>query len=58
MMHIALLSWSIGNRIASADDMRTFVEQFSNSRAEFDFINVGRGKENADSNMRNEFLVA
>jgi hypothetical protein len=38
--------------------MRTFAEQFTNSRAEFDFINVGRGKENADSKMRSEFPVA
>jgi hypothetical protein len=34
------------------DDMRIFAEKFTNSRAEFDFVNVGRGKENADSKMR------
>ncbi|THC99698.1 hypothetical protein EYZ11_000859 [Aspergillus tanneri] len=32
--------------------MRTFAELFTNSRAEFDFVNVGHGKENADSKMR------
>ncbi|CZR65771.1 uncharacterized protein PAC_15671 [Phialocephala subalpina] len=45
-------SLRLSNVIESADDMRTFAEQFTNSRAEFDFINVGRGKENADSKMR------
>jgi hypothetical protein len=51
-------SLRLSNVIESADDMRTFAEQFTNSRAEFDFINVGRGKENADSKMRSEFPVA
>jgi len=32
--------------------MSEFAESFSNSRAEFDFVNVGRGKDNADSKMR------
>ncbi|KAH8434157.1 uncharacterized protein LDX57_011795 [Aspergillus melleus] len=32
--------------------MRLFAELFTNSRAEFDFVNVGHGKENADSKMR------
>jgi hypothetical protein len=35
--------------------MSEFAESFSRSRAEFDFINVGRGKENADSKMRKMF---
>ncbi|KAI0602107.1 hypothetical protein F4775DRAFT_300261 [Biscogniauxia sp. FL1348] len=34
------------------DDMRIFAEHFTNTRADFDFINVGKGKENADSKMR------
>ncbi|KAH9907499.1 hypothetical protein F4778DRAFT_544149 [Xylariomycetidae sp. FL2044] len=34
------------------DDMRLFAESFTNSRADFDFVNVGKGKENADSKMR------
>ncbi|KAI2468359.1 hypothetical protein F4781DRAFT_398549 [Annulohypoxylon bovei var. microspora] len=34
------------------DDMRLFAERFTNSRAEFDFVNVGKGKENADSKIR------
>ncbi|KAI0477759.1 hypothetical protein GGR56DRAFT_424869 [Xylariaceae sp. FL0804] len=34
------------------DDMRLFAEHFTNSRADFDFVNVGKGKENADSKMR------
>jgi len=38
--------------IDSDEDMRTFAEQFTNSRAEVDFVNVGRGKENADSKLR------
>lgn len=44
--------------IAAPDDMRTFAEQFTISRAEFDFINVGHGKENADYKMTSEFPVA
>ncbi|KAF7719258.1 Uncharacterized protein PECH_004814 [Penicillium ucsense] len=32
-------------------DLHRFAEQFTNSRAEFEFINVGPGKENADSKM-------
>merc|ERR1712093_542822 len=48
-------SLRLSNIIESADDRRTFAEQFTNSRAEFDFINVGRGKENADSKMRKMF---
>ncbi|PLB48937.1 hypothetical protein P170DRAFT_407754 [Aspergillus steynii IBT 23096] len=32
--------------------MRLFADLFTNSRAEFDFVNVGHGKENADSKMR------
>jgi len=35
--------------------MSEFAEHFSRSRAEFDFINVGRGKENADMKMRRMF---
>jgi hypothetical protein len=35
--------------------MSEFAESFSRSRAEFDFVNVGRGKENADSKMRKMF---
>ncbi|KAG0649144.1 hypothetical protein D0Z07_4472 [Hyphodiscus hymeniophilus] len=48
-------SLRLSNVIESADNMRTFAEQFTNSRAEFDFINVGRGKENADAKMRKMF---
>lgn len=32
--------------------MTRFAEQFTNSSADFDFVNVGRGKENADMKMR------
>lgn len=42
------------NAIDSEDKMRVFAEQFTNSRAEFDFVNVGHGKENADSKMRSK----
>ncbi|KAI2628784.1 hypothetical protein GGR54DRAFT_588717 [Hypoxylon sp. NC1633] len=38
--------------IDSDDDMRVFAERFTNSRADFDFVNVGKGKENADSKIR------
>jgi hypothetical protein len=38
--------------IQSENDMRMFAVSFNNSRAEFDLINVGNGKENADSKMR------
>lgn len=34
------------------EEMRVFAERFTNSRADFDFINVGKGKENADSKIR------
>ncbi|KAI1387468.1 uncharacterized protein F4822DRAFT_406585 [Hypoxylon trugodes] len=34
------------------DQMRLFAERFTNSRADFDFVNVGKGKENADSKIR------
>ncbi|OTB09539.1 hypothetical protein M426DRAFT_316088 [Hypoxylon sp. CI-4A] len=34
------------------EDMQIFAERFTNSRADFDFINVGKGKENADSKIR------
>ncbi|KAI8635615.1 hypothetical protein F5Y19DRAFT_461203 [Xylariaceae sp. FL1651] len=34
------------------DSMRLFAEQFTNTHADFDFINVGKGKENADSKIR------
>ncbi|KAI0003604.1 hypothetical protein F4779DRAFT_601327 [Xylariaceae sp. FL0662B] len=34
------------------DEMRLFAEHFTNTRADFDFVNVGKGKENADSKMR------
>jgi len=36
------------------DDMRVFAETFTNSRWEFDFVNVGHGKENADSKLRSK----
>lgn len=40
------------NVIERDEDMRLFAEKFTNSRAEVDFVNVGRGKENADSKLR------
>ncbi|EAW10812.1 uncharacterized protein ACLA_052850 [Aspergillus clavatus NRRL 1] len=43
------------NVIDFEDKMRMFAELFTNSRAEFDFVNVGHGKENADSKMRRMF---
>ena len=42
----------LGN--ALRQDMFSFAENFTNSRAEFDFVNVGRGKENADSKIRRQ----
>jgi hypothetical protein len=41
--------------ITARFQMSEFAERFSRSRAEFDFVNVGRGKENADSKMRRMF---
>ncbi|KAJ5115501.1 hypothetical protein NUU61_001260 [Penicillium alfredii] len=38
--------------VNSRDDMRTFSEHFTNNSAEFDFVNVGRGKENADFKVK------
>lgn len=40
------------NVISHRNDLVTFAEHFTTSRGEFDFINVGHGKENADSKMR------
>ncbi|KAJ6088406.1 hypothetical protein N7486_009667 [Penicillium sp. IBT 16267x] len=37
--------------IAFERDLHRFAERSTNSRAEFEFINVGSGKENADSKM-------
>ena len=34
-------SMRLSNIIESADDMRTFAKQFTNCRAELDFVNVG-----------------
>lgn len=34
------------------DSLRIFAEQFTNTYADCDFINVGKGKENADSKIR------
>ncbi|KXJ86322.1 hypothetical protein Micbo1qcDRAFT_36252 [Microdochium bolleyi] len=38
--------------VPSDDYMRVFAEKFTNSSAEIDFVNVGKGKENADSKIR------
>ncbi|ETS73649.1 hypothetical protein PFICI_14595 [Pestalotiopsis fici W106-1] len=41
------------SRIIERDeDMKIFAEHLTNSRTEVDFVNVGRGKENADSKLR------
>lgn len=40
--------------VPNDDYMRIFAEQFTNSGAEIDFVNVGKGKENADSKIRRE----
>ncbi|KAI1419649.1 hypothetical protein F5Y12DRAFT_209008 [Xylaria sp. FL1777] len=34
------------------ESLRVFAEQFTNTHADCDFINVGKGKENADSKIR------
>lgn len=36
--------------------MRIFAEYFNKSRAEFDMVDVGSGKENADAKMRSKYL--
>lgn len=38
--------------IGSEKDIRLFAEYFNKSRAEFDMVDVGSGKENADAKMR------
>ncbi|RYC65081.1 hypothetical protein CHU98_g1082 [Xylaria longipes] len=38
--------------IDADDSLRIFAEQFTNTYADCDFINVGKGKENADSKIR------
>ncbi|KAI1258110.1 hypothetical protein MGN70_001157 [Eutypa lata] len=45
-------SLRLSHVIYSDDEMRLFAERFTNSRADFDFVNVGKGKENADSKIR------
>lgn len=40
--------------IESDKDMRIFAEYFNKSRAEFDMVDVGSGKENADAKMRSK----
>ncbi|KAH8650998.1 hypothetical protein BX600DRAFT_472904 [Xylariales sp. PMI_506] len=45
-------SLRLSNVIERDEDMKLFAEQLTNSRAEVDFVNVGRGKENADSKIR------
>ncbi|KAJ5180503.1 hypothetical protein N7492_003713 [Penicillium capsulatum] len=42
----------LSNIIPQRTDLITFAEHLTTSRGEFDFINVGPGKENADSKMR------
>ncbi|KAJ5634126.1 hypothetical protein N7528_001968 [Penicillium herquei] len=48
---------SLTNTIHSRGDLNTFAELFTVSRGEFDFINVGYGKENADSKIRTAFSM-
>ncbi|KAH8161110.1 hypothetical protein CIB48_g7135 [Xylaria polymorpha] len=38
--------------IDADESLRIFAEQFTNTHADCDFINVGKGKENADSKIR------
>ncbi|KAI0439669.1 hypothetical protein F4803DRAFT_28030 [Xylaria telfairii] len=38
--------------IDTDESLRIFAEQFTNTHADCDFINVGKGKENADSKIR------
>ncbi|KAI1845886.1 hypothetical protein JX265_011219 [Neoarthrinium moseri] len=45
-------SLRFSNVIDRDEDMKIFAEQLTNSRTEVDFVNVGRGKENADSKIR------
>jgi hypothetical protein len=42
--------------IESDKDLRIFAEYFNKSRAEFDMVDVGSGKENADAKMRSRYL--
>lgn len=42
----------VDGAISNTNHMMEFAEGFSRSRAEFDFVNVGRGKENADNKLR------
>lgn len=42
--------------IGGDKDMRLFAEYFNKSRAEFDMVDVGSGKENADAKMRSKHL--
>lgn len=42
--------------IGATKDMHTFAEYFNKSRAEFDMVGVGSGKENADAKMRSKHL--
>ncbi|KAJ3460531.1 hypothetical protein MRS44_011398 [Fusarium solani] len=42
--------------VSYEDKFLKFVTNFTNARAEFDFVDVGSGKENADSKIRRELL--
>lgn len=42
--------------IESEKDLRIFAESFNKSRADFDMVDVGSGKENADAKMRSKYL--
>lgn len=44
--------------IDADDNLRVFAEQFTNTHPDFDFINVGKGKENTDSKIRSKFVDA
>lgn len=44
--------------ISSAEDFRDFTLGFTQGKASFDFVDVGHGKERADSKIKGSFFVA
>lgn len=57
-LHDLAKTLHLTNTIASRGDFSVFAESFTTSRGEFDFVNVGPGKENADSKMRSEWYIS
>jgi hypothetical protein len=43
--------------LENTEDLREFTLGFTQGKASFDFIDVGRGKERADSKIKGSFII-